>query len=106
MGAFSAEFYFPAKMTKDQISRKFRQIKREAYEEAEMNGEPCYGGGYMALGNIDFEDTFIKDENKAIDYALGRAEKWGNCYAVLTNYRPYGRKRASKHWVVCGWVPE
>lgn len=106
MGAFGAEYCFPGRLTHEQVRRKFRKAKRADYEDAQMNDEPCYGGGYMALGDITFEDTFIKDYRKAVDYCAKRAEKWGNCYAVLTNYKPYGRKRASKHWLVFGWVPE
>lgn len=115
MGAFGAEFHFPGRLTHEQVNKKFRKAKMEAYfdqcqdyrqEGREEGWSEPYGGGYSALGHIEFEDIFIKDYNKAVDYCADRAEKWGRCYAVLTNYKPWGRKKASKHWLVFGWVPE
>ena len=111
MGAFGAQFHFPGRLTHEQVSKKFRKAKMEAYYDqcqdyAQDGWGAPYGGGYSALGHIEFEDIFIKDYNKAVDYCADRAQKWGRCYAVLTNYKPWGRKKASKHWLVFGWVPE
>ena len=112
MGAFGAKFCFPGRLTHEQVTRKFKKEVKFAYMAQLQDyaqdgwGEP-YGGGYSRLSYIEFEDIFIKDYNKAVEYCAQRADKWsGRCCAVLTNYKPHGRKKASKHWLVFGWVPE
>ena len=103
MGAYSVEFVFPGKLTKQQVLDKF---KKECVKlDKKYHTENDYAR-YVDLGTIKFGNDMIEDQDEARRYCLEHAEKWEYCYGVKTKYKKPGGKRATESWIVCGWMPE
>lgn len=109
MGAYGISFAFSGRLTKDQVSEKFRKIQekedRKLKRIAKIDPD-MVPGYYSDLGYIKFEDKLVENEREAYMYCVDRAERWEYCYAVKTKTLKPGAKKRSTIWLVVGWMSE